>query len=147
MSGEAQHAQRTHRMTMSGFEVVSGLAALLFLALFVTLLFFPGSLCESFGIEGSPSLFVIARRASMLMLGFAVLLLAVRTARPSPARRAVSLAAGVTMAGFASTGSWELVRGTLRTSVWGAVAVEVAFAVAFLVLWVAEGRGAGKAAR
>ncbi len=128
-----------------GFEITSVLAALLFLALFVTLLLFPGALCDTFGIQGSDALFILARRASMLMLGFAVLLLAVRHAPPSPARRAVSLATGVTMAGFAAMGSWELVRGTIRSVVWGSVALELAFAVAFLWLWIAERRGEGKA--
>jgi hypothetical protein len=131
------------RVSMSGFKVVSGLAALLFLALFVNLFFFPGSLCEGFGIEASPSLFIIARRASALMLGFAVLLLATITAPPSPTRRAVSLAAGVTMAGFALTGSYEILRGALRSSVWGAVGVETAFAIAFVTLWVMERRIVG----
>ena len=128
-------ANRGH---VNGFKVVSLLGAALFLWLFYSLLFSPGSVCDGFGIERSEALFVIARRASVLMLGFAVLLFLVRDVPPSPARRSIAAAVAVTFAGLAILGSYEIFRGAMKSSVWRVVATEVAFAASFVTLWVLD---------
>lgn len=135
------------RRRWEAFRVVSVLAAALFVGLFVQLLFTPGALCEGFGLAPSEAVFVLERRVSMLMLGVAVLLLGAQRAPPSPVRRAISLGAALSFAGFACTGSYEVLRGAMKPSVWGAVAVEVAFAVAFLALGIADGRALAARAR
>lgn len=128
----------TQTRQVSGFKVVSLLGSALFLWLFYSLLFTPASICEGFGIPASEPLFVIARRTSALMLGFAVLLFLARNAPPSAARRAISAAAAAAFAGFAILGSYEILRGVMKRSVWMVVAIEVAFAASFATLWATD---------
>jgi hypothetical protein len=124
----------------SAFKIVSVLAAALYAALFVSLLVFPASSCRGFGLTVSDSLILLARRASMLMLGFSALAFLSRNAQPSPLRRAISFAVGINMAGFAASGTYELLRGALAQTMWGAVAVEVTLAVLYFGFWVRDGR-------
>lgn len=126
------------RWKFGAFQVVSVLAAALFAWLFAQMQFTPREFCAGFGVEAPIGTVILVRRASMLMLGFAVLLFLARNAPPSPLRRAVAVAVAVTMAGFATMGTQELLRGTLPPSVWVVVGVESAFAAAFLALWVCE---------
>ncbi len=128
------------RPRWSAFQIVSLLAAALYAYLFVALLVFPEASCRSFGLTVSDSLTVLARRASMLMLGFSAIAFLSRNAQPSPLRRAISLAIGINMAGFAASGTYELLRGALASSMWGAVATEVTLAVLYLGFCVADGR-------
>ncbi len=130
------------RWRVGAFTVASILAAALFAWLFAQMQLTPREFCAGFGLEPSVGLVLMVRRASMLMLGFAVLLFLARRAPPSPLRRAVSLSVAVTMAGFAAMGTQELLRGALPPAVWAVVGIEVAFAATFLGLWLIELRGA-----
>lgn len=130
------------RWRFGAFTVASILAAALFAWLFAQMQLTPREFCAGFGLEPSVGLVLMVRRASMLMLGFAVLLFLARRAPPSPLRRAVSLSVALTMAGFAAMGTQELLRGALPPAVWAVVGIEVAFAATFLGLWVVERWGA-----
>ncbi len=104
----------------------------LFVVLFITLLIMPQFIFWLFGVPQSETADLIARRASMLFLGFAVVGWSARNAPPSPLRSGISLGIVVMMAGLACTGSYEFLRGFANWPILLAVATECAFALIFL---------------
>ena len=119
------------------FKVLAYATGLLYIYLFVMLLFFPSSFLQDLGLTGSEMTFTLARRASMLMLGFAVLSISGGNAPPSAARQALILAISINMAGFAVMGTYEYFRGTVNSSILQAAAIETTLAVAYFLLWLA----------
>ena len=86
---------------VGGFEVVSALAAVLFLALFVNLLFFPGALCDGFGLTRSEAAFQSAwEEGSQWSLEEAVEL---ALERPDAFRAVIGLESGLSRARMAPT--------------------------------------------
>jgi len=69
------------------YQMMSYLTAALYFYLFVMLLFFPSSFLNELGIESTASADFLARRAAMLMLGFAVLVFLGRKVSDSMARQ------------------------------------------------------------
>lgn len=104
----------------------------LFVVLFITLLIMPQFIFWLFGVPQSETADLIARRASMLFLGFAVVGWSARNAPPSPLRSGFSLGIVVMMAGLACTGTYEFLRGFANWPILLAVATECAFALIFL---------------
>ena len=76
----------------------------------------------------------------MLMLGFSALLFLLRNMPPSAARQAVSFSVGLNMTGFAIMGLFELIRGFVKTSILGAIAIEVLVAVIYFSFLISDRR-------
>ena len=117
------------------FEVLNRIAFVIFAALFVVLLFFPGLIYWLFALEGGPSVDFIARRAAMLFAGLSVLALITAETENDEVRQVVSLSFAVTMAALAILGLFELVRGAAGIGIPLAVAVESVFAFYYLRFW------------
>ena len=100
-------------MRLNIFKWLSLLAGLLYLWLFYQLLFIPAQMLRSFGVGDDPHVVFLAQRISVLMLGFAVLLLLSLRLRPSVARAVIAAAVSVNMAGFAISSFWGAAHGIL----------------------------------
>jgi len=122
------------------YQTLTTLTALLYLYLFSTLFFTPQSFLGDLGIAGTAATAFLSRRCAMLMLGFAILLLAGRKAPPSTARQAIVLAVGICMAGLALTGITGYWSGTAKADFLLAAAVESVLATNFFLLWFATRR-------
>jgi hypothetical protein len=122
------------------YQIVSCLTAALYLYLFVMLLCFPGSFLKDVGIETTASADFLARRAAMLMLGFAVLSFWGRKISHSFARKVMALAISVNMTGFAVMGLVEFGRGFANSGILTAVTIESILAVAYFLFWLAARR-------
>lgn len=121
----------------AAYTVVLWVAALLYFYLFVLLLFFPERFLADVGVAGNEAAFFVARRASMLMLGFAVLSFQARTARAPAARQAVTLSIAVNMAGFAILGCREYGRGFANAAILRVAVIECLLTTACFLLWLA----------
>ncbi|MBK9992367.1 MAG: hypothetical protein IPP19_17015 [Verrucomicrobia bacterium] len=95
------------------FTCVSLLTGLLYLWLFYQLLFTPAEMLKGFGLAAEPHAIYLAKRISVLMLGFAVLLLLGSRLKPSAARAVIAVAVATNMAGFALNSFWGAANGIL----------------------------------
>lgn len=129
---------------LNKFKVMSVITSALYFYLFITLLLFPESLCKGFGIVGNESVYFIARRASMLMLGFSVLLFLLRNMNRSIVRQAVAFSISLNMAGFALLGTFELIRGFVETSILSAILIEILVAVVYFSFLASDRRQLSK---
>jgi hypothetical protein len=100
-------------MNKNLFRWLSVFTGLLYLSLFYQLLFTPEQILKSFGILAEPHVTYLARRISVLMLGFAVLVLLACNLPSSKARAIFATAVAVNMAGFACNSFWGAARGIL----------------------------------
>lgn len=125
---------------LNKFKVASVLSSALYFYLFISCLLSPESLCEDFGVAGNESVYFLARRTSTLMLGFSVLLFSVRNTPASAVRQAIALSVGLNMVGFALLGTFELIRGFVKTSILGAIIIELLIAVVYFSFWVSDRR-------
>lgn len=124
----------------NSYQILSYLTAGLYFYLFVMLLFFPGSFLNDLGIQSTASADFLARRAAMLMLGFAVLVFLGRKVSDSMARQVMAIAISINMAGFAVMGLVEFGRGFTNTGILTAVIIESILAVSYFLFWLAARR-------
>jgi len=120
------------------YRIVSYIATLLYLYLFSILLFAPQSLLKDIGVAGNESAYFLARRASMLMLGFAILSFNGRNASCSIARQAITLSISISMAGLAVLSYFEYLRGFAGKGILPAGAIESVLAVIYFILWLSN---------
>jgi hypothetical protein len=118
---------------MNFFKIASIGTSLLFVFLFIQLFLTPASFVEGIGLQSSVATSVLCRRASMFMLGLSVLLFCSRKLPHSLARQSICLSTGVTMIGLACMGSFELIRGTVNSSIWTAIILETLSATLFWI--------------
>ncbi len=95
------------------FKWLSLPTGLLYLWLFYQLLFTPAQMLQSFGVGTEPHTVYLAQRISVLMLGFAVLVLLSLGLPPSKARAVIAAAVSANMAGFALNSLWGATHGIL----------------------------------
>lgn len=114
------------------FKIVSITTSALFLYLFVQLLFMPDSFIKDLGLQPSEAGCVLARRASMFMLGISVLMFGARNLPHSKARQIICMATGITLFGLSCVGSYEFIRGTVNSSILIAITCET-------ILWISFG--------
>ena len=119
---------------MKAFKILSILTSLLYFYLFYTLLFNPQGLCADFGLEGNEVVYFLAKRASMLMLGFGVLLLLGINLKEAKSRAVVAVSVAVCMLGFATMSGYEYFRGFVNAGILPAFVIEIILGLAFLVL-------------
>ena len=70
----------------------------------------------------------------MFMIGISVLLFGARNLTHSVARQVICLATLVTMLGLACTGSYELIKGTVNSSMLVAIIIETILGISFLTV-------------
>jgi hypothetical protein len=116
------------------FKIVSLLTSLLFFYLFIILLFKSDSFCRDIGLQPDEASSVLAKRASVLMLGISVLLFCVRDLAHSMVRRNICFSAGIILIGLACTGSFELIKGTVNNSILQAIVIETILGFAFFAI-------------
>ena len=114
------------------YKIVSIATSVLFIYLFAQLLFTPSSFIEDLGLEASEAGCILARRASMFMLGISVLMFGARNLPHSEARQVICMATGITLFGLSCMGSYEFIKGTVNSSILIAIICET-------VLWVSFG--------
>jgi len=98
------------------FRWLSVPTGLLYLWLFYQLLFTPAQMLQGFGVGPEPHTVFLAQRISVLMLGFAVLLLLSLGLPRSKARAVIAAAVFANMAGFAINSFWGAGHGILTDS-------------------------------
>ena len=114
------------------FRWLSLLTGLLYFWLFYQLLFTSAEILKSFGVEANAHTVFLAKRISVLMLGFAALLLLAAKLPQSPARAVIGAAVSVNMAGFAINSFWGAFHGLLTDPAIPLVgAVESLIAIAY----------------
>lgn len=123
------------KQKQNAYSILSRITAVVCLALFVMLFFFPRQFPVHVGVEASASTDFFSRRTSMIMLGLSILAFRSRKAIHSDARQAIILAFGITMAALAVLGSAELYRGVASVGILRPISVELTLAVSYLVLW------------
>lgn len=123
---------------MNFFKILCLITSALFLFLFFQLLISPESFVKGMGLQPSVSTAVLARRASMFMLGISVLLFSLRNLRASKARQFISLSTGITLAGLACTGIYEHFMGTVNSSIFIAIIIESVLGLSFLIIFLKD---------
>jgi len=117
---------------MIEFRLAATLVAIICAILFVTLLLFPASYMGIYGVTATDAAAFISRRASPLLLGFAVLMWFARDLRLTPGREAIRLSVIVGFAGIAATGIAEFFIGNASWTILVAAAGELLIAAIFL---------------
>jgi len=108
--------------------------AFLYFFLFYTLQFEPEKLCSDLGLEGNDIAYLFLRRASILMLGFGVLLFLGRNVDELKSKYVVSISVAVCMLGLALMSALEFVKGNLSNEVIGPLVIESIVGTIFMLL-------------
>ncbi len=116
---------------MNYYKIICIFTSVLFVYLFTQLMFFSNSFVIGLGLEPSTVATVLARRASIFMLGISVLMFFARNLQNSKPRQIICLSTGITMFGLACMGSYEYISGNLNTSIFTAIAIESGTAISF----------------
>jgi len=116
----------------SFYKIISIATSLLFVYLFSQLFFLSNSFVKDLGLEPSITSLVLARRASMFMLGIAILMFFSRNLPASKSRQIICLSTGVTLLGLACMGTIEFLKGNVNSSIMVAIFIES-------VLWISYG--------
>jgi hypothetical protein len=116
------------------FRHLAIITALLFLMLTLTWMFAAQQLMSGWGLVSTPMAELLGRRAAALYAGLAIMFWLARNARPSPARSAMSKGLTVACLMLAALGIFELAAGHVAPGILLAVVIEVALAVAFVLL-------------
>jgi hypothetical protein len=116
----------------SFFKIVSIATSVLFVFLFSQLFFYSDSFVKNLGLDPSVASLVLSRRASIFMLGIAVLMFASRNLAPSKTRQIICLSTGITLFGLACMGGYEFIKGNVNSSVIIAMTIET-------ILWFSYG--------
>ena len=120
---------------MNFFKIVSILTSLLFIFLFYQLFLNSDSFVIGLGLQSTASTSILSRRTSMFMLGLSILLFCSRNLSHSLARQYICLSTGITMLGLACMGSYELIMGTVNSSMMIAIFIEITLGTSFLIVF------------
>ena len=120
---------------MKLFKILCLATSALFIFLFLQLLLSPDAFVKDMGMQPSAATSVLARRASMFMLGISVLLFCSKNLSHSKAKQYISLSTGITMIGLACTGIYEHFMGTVNFSIFIAIIIETTLGISFLVIF------------
>jgi hypothetical protein len=118
------------------YKIICIGTSLLFVFLFAQLFFTPLAFVEDLGLQATLSTSVLAQRASIFMLGLAVLLFGARKLQHSPVRQTICLSAAITLTGLACLSTFEMIRGTVNDSIWFAFIIETICSVLFWIVFV-----------
>lgn len=87
------------------------------------------------GLQPTDTVSILSRRTSMFMLGLSILLFCSRNLPHSSARQYVCLSTGITLLGLACMGSYELIMGTVNSSMLNAIIIEITLGTSFLIVF------------
>jgi hypothetical protein len=118
--------------SLNFFKILSIATSILFIYLFFQLFLNSVSFVKGLGLQPSEAASVLARRASMFMLGISVLMFEARNLPHSQARQIICMATGITMFGLSCMGSYEFIRGAVNSSIFIAIIIET-------ILWISFG--------
>ena len=110
------------------------ITALLFFFLFYTLQFEPENLCSDLGLQASEVACLLAKRASILMLGFGVLLTLARNIEEKKCRFVISASLSVCLLGLAYMSGYEFFRGSVSSGIIPPLIIETLIGLIFLTL-------------
>jgi len=113
------------------FYRVSVATSILLLLLASVLMFAPGQMLTSWGIELTEAVGVFARRIAAVYIGISVMLFFARNAEHSPARTAIIYGVRTTCLILAALGAYEFSVGHLSSGILPAILVELAIVIAF----------------
>lgn len=116
------------------FQLVCRITAIIGLILFVVLLTVPGSYTATYGVAADQGGVFMARRASPLFLGIAVLLWMLADQTDAAVQRAISIAMVATFVGVAVTGLFAFATGVASSAILLAGLGELIIAAAFWVV-------------
>ena len=114
------------------FKIASVFTAIIFTYLFLMLLLDSKTFINDLGLQSSETALILARRTSIFMLGISVLMIGSINLSHSKARQIICLATGITMFGLSCMGSYELIKGTVNSSMLTAIIIET-------ILWISFG--------
>ena len=120
---------------MKFYKIVCIATSVLFIVLCLQLLLCPTSFVKDMGLQPSKATSVLARRASMFMLGLSILLFFSKSLPHSKARQFICISTGVTMIGLACMGSYERFMGTVNSSIFIAIVIETILGLSFLIIF------------
>ena len=108
--------------------------SIVFVFLFLQLMLSSESFVKDMGLLPSEASSVIARRASVFMLGISVLLFFSRNLPHSDARQFICISSGITMIGLACMGIYEHFLGTVNSSIFIAIIIETILGLLFVII-------------
>jgi hypothetical protein len=120
---------------MNTYKIASIGTSILFVFLFAQLFFTPIAFVKDLGLEPTLTTSILCRRASMFMIGLAILLFGVRKLSHSQIRQTICLSTAITMTGLACLSSFEMIRGTVNNSIWVAIIIETISAILFWIVF------------
>lgn len=117
------------------YRNVSSLAAVIFFVLFVTLISLPEVVYWLFSLQENELGNFLAKRASVLFLGFSILCFLSRNSSNSEVQHVVSVTVGSAMGAMALLGIYELAFGSVGAGILVAVFIEIIVSVLFFQCW------------
>jgi hypothetical protein len=122
--------------TLNYFKIVCIVTSALFAYLFFVLLFNSDSFINSIGLNSNETTFILARRTSIFMLGISILLFGAKNLPHSKARQTICLSAGITLIGLAVMSCYELIKGTVNSSMLQAFIIETTLGIIFGLIFI-----------
>jgi hypothetical protein len=122
--------------TINYFKIVCIITSALFAYLFFVLLFNSDSFINGIGLKPSETTFILARRTSIFMFGISVLLYGAKNLPDSKARQIICFSAGITLIGLASMSCYELIKGTVNSSMLQAFIIEITLGIIFGLIYI-----------
>lgn len=120
------------KIDMKSFYKILCLAtSLLFIYLFVLLFFKSDTFITDIGLEPSLASLVLARRASMFMIGISVLTFASRNLLPSKERQIICLTIAIVLFGLSCIGTYEFIQGNINSTIIPPIAIETILCLSF----------------
>jgi hypothetical protein len=120
------------------FKIACILTSALFAYLFFLLLFNSDSFITGIGLQPSQTTFILARRTSIFMLGISVLLYGAKNLPHSKARQTICFSTGITLLGLACMSCYELIRGTVNSSMVQAFIIETTLGIIFGIIFISN---------
>lgn len=120
---------------MKFYKIICILTGLLFAFLFTQLLLKTSGFISGLGTEPCQSAIILGRRASIFMLGISVLMAGSFNLQSSKVRQVICASMAVVLLGLPATGTYELIKGTVNSSMIQAIAIEVSLGISFLIVF------------
>lgn len=117
---------------MNFYKILSIATSALFAYLFISFFLNSDSFITDIGLQASQTTSILAKRASLFMLGISILQLNSMNLHHSKARQSICLATGITMLGLGCMGSYELARGTVNSSILVSIIIETTLGISFI---------------
>ncbi len=117
------------------YKILSISISILYLFLFIQLFFDCHSFVTDLGLQPNEAMPILCRRTAIFLLGLSILMFSVRNLTHSSARQYLCLSSGITMTLMSFMGSYELLVGSVNSSILVAIIIEVIFGISFLFLF------------